>query len=73
MNPILATFIINTCVMHLVNILHINTYKISIIPIPILILSLFVLFFNIKTKKINILIILFILFTIYVLLTNKCI
>ncbi len=73
MNPILVTFIINTCFMHFVNILHISTYKNSIIPIPILILSLFILFFNIKTKKFNILIMIFILFTIYILLTNKCI
>ena len=53
MNTLLAVFVVNTMLLHIINIMHIKIHKQSIISIPILLISLTIILLNFKKKKYN--------------------
>ena len=69
MNTLLAVFVVNTMLLHIINIMHIKIHKQSIISIPILLISLTIILLNFKKKKYNIIIAIFILLSLYL---NYC-
>ena len=69
MNTLLTVFVVNTVLLHIINIMHIKVYKQSIISIPILLTSLVIILLNFKKKKYQIVIGIFILLSLYL---NYC-